>query len=67
MTRIRLARDRSRGNLGRACDSLEKGLVKVLKFLQIASKEPPEYLETSVRDLAYSLARVYAGVYKVAV
>jgi hypothetical protein len=43
------------------CDILEKKLQETLVFLKQAAKERPEFLELSARDLAYSLARLYAG------
>ena len=61
MKKISRARGRSRSDLASVCDDLEKGLGECLEFLQQAPKEGPVYLETSARDLAYSLARVYAG------
>ena len=61
MKKISHARDQSRIDLRSVCDDLEKGLGETLEFLQQAAKEGPKYLEMPARDLAYSLARVYAG------
>ena len=62
MKKISQARDKSSGSdLGSVCDAVEKGLGETLEFLQNAANEKPEYLEISARNLAYSLARVYAG------
>jgi hypothetical protein len=61
MKKLSYAREQSRSDLGSVCDVLEKGLGEILEFLQHAAKEGPEYLEIPARDLAYSLARVYAG------
>ncbi|XP_028400377.1 acyl-CoA dehydrogenase family member 11-like [Dendronephthya gigantea] len=61
MKKISDARAQSRGNLSGVCDIVEKNLRKTVEFLQEAAEERPEYLEIAARDLAYSLARVYAG------
>ena len=61
MKKISQAREQSHNDLASVCDDLEKGLGEILQFLQDATREGPAYLETSARDLAYSLAQVYAG------
>ena len=59
--KISNAHDQSHGNLSGICNIVEKKLRKTMEFLQEAAGKRPEYLEIAARDLAYSLARVYAG------
>ena len=61
MKKISHVHEQSHSDFGSVCDVLKKRLQETLTFLQEAAKEGPDYLEISARDLAYSLARIYAG------
>ena len=61
MNKISHAHEQSHRDLSSVGEVFKKKLQETLTFLQEATKEGPEYLEISARDLAYSLARIYAG------
>nr|XP_057926474.1 acyl-CoA dehydrogenase family member 11-like [Doryrhamphus excisus] len=48
-------------SLSPAVRAVDDALSKLESFVREATTRPPVYLEISARDLAYSLARIYAG------
>lgn len=40
---------------------MDHALSELEDFVQVAATRAPGYLELAARDLAYSLARIYAG------
>nr|XP_043881155.1 acyl-CoA dehydrogenase family member 11-like [Solea senegalensis] len=48
-------------SLGPAVNAVEAALSELHTFVQVAAEREHGYLELAARDLAYSLARIYAG------
>ncbi|XP_017269510.1 acyl-CoA dehydrogenase family member 11-like isoform X2 [Kryptolebias marmoratus] len=62
-TRVKslLAGASSVSSLAPAVKAVDDALSDLEKFVQVAASKEPNYLELAARDLAYSLARIYAG------
>ncbi|KAM4576959.1 acyl-CoA dehydrogenase family member 11 isoform 1-T2 [Odontesthes bonariensis] len=56
-----LAEASTTSSLAPAVKAVGGALSELEKFVQSAATRPPSYLELAARDLAYSLARTYAG------
>uniref|UniRef100_A0A7N6AFI2 Acyl-CoA dehydrogenase family, member 11 n=1 Tax=Anabas testudineus TaxID=64144 RepID=A0A7N6AFI2_ANATE len=48
-------------SLAPAVKAVDGALSELQEFVQVAATRAPSYLELAARDLAYSLARIYAG------
>ncbi|KAE8292237.1 Acyl-CoA dehydrogenase family member 11 [Larimichthys crocea] len=60
-TKSLLAGASSVSSLAPAVKALDRALSELQDFVQVAASRGPAYLELGARDLAYSLARIYAG------
>lgn len=58
-----LAGASSVSSLAPAVKAVDGALSELEYFIQMAATRAPGYLELAARDLAYSLARIYAGRY----
>uniref|UniRef100_H2LVR0 Acyl-CoA dehydrogenase family, member 11 n=1 Tax=Oryzias latipes TaxID=8090 RepID=H2LVR0_ORYLA len=58
---VKVRRACSLSSLSPAVKAIDSALSELETFLQDAATRKPAYLEQAARDLAYSLARIYAG------
>lgn len=59
-----LAGASSVSSLAPAVKAVDGALSELQEFVQVAATRAPGYLELAARDMAYSLARTYAGGYQ---
>ena len=59
----KISRQVSDSQLQMSKNALISGMDKFMHFIQTASSQPERFMQTSARDFAYSLARLYMGEY----